>query len=134
MNVYISTNWISVRSCLTTKTRQTQNHETLGWLFLLPFWWSRNVFGDEFTRKKYFKENIEAICTIGFKIRANIKIKAHSYCVSLRRRVCFCPSSSSHHPSMAPITQSFVRFARQVSQLLQTHMRNQGIEFFNVGQ
>lgn len=44
------------------------------------------------------------------------------------------PSSSSHHPSMAPITQSFARFPRHVLQLLQTHIWNQGIEFFNVGQ
>lgn len=43
------------------------------------------------------------------------------------------PSSSSHHPSMAPITQSFARFPRHVLQLLQTHMRKPGNRVFQCG-
>ena len=45
--------------------------------------------------QKYFIENIEAILTSSFKIGAKIEIQEQSFhCVSLRRRVCFCPVMS----------------------------------------
>ena len=75
---------------------QNCNKTNLAWFFLRPFQQLRNAFEHEFQGQKYLTGKNRSDLNHQLLNKSEIEVRQHLYCVSLRRRVCFCQLCRPH--------------------------------------